>query len=533
MSEIINLINIDNNISKNSIIELTKFIDVSIDKIDKSITIRNRKINFYDLFYLIIKLNIDQLSTYSSCKISFNINTGNNISKSAFINKLMVFDYNYLLTFNNEFINFYYKQFNLTTIQRIIAIDGSEIQLLHSLNLHFKSNSINTYTTGFISNLYDIDNNLPIGFDIYKSSNERLNLMKQLKYINKNDILTADRGYYSIEIINKLISLKINFVFRVKKNNYFILNNLNENEIKNKSFSKLIKYNYNGEQFEFKILKYCYVENIDKKYNIDLLKISIDKNNIKINKIKNKMLSLKNKMLMIKELIKNINKKDRKNLIKNRKDKKIIKNEISDANKLKYDLIKENVINLKIINQHNDYQQSSYFILTNLNINDEKIKEIYKKRWHVETCFKHCKTRLKMNNYDSKNINIIKQNIYATQFILILESFLEKSIKIKKDYYLNKNDMFKTINEFLLIPLIYQTLNKKKIREKKEDNIQKNKKKKIKLKIIDEIIDILLLLSKSIIKKEETNKSKPRIKKRNHGKNKWISRKKQLTINKM
>ena len=45
-----------------------------------------------------------------------------------------------------------------------------------------------------------------------------------------------------------------------------------------------------------------------------------------------------------------------------------------------------------------------------------------------------------MNNYDSKNINIIKQNIYATQFILILESFLEKSIKIDKDYYLNNLD---------------------------------------------------------------------------------------------
>ena len=69
MSKIINLINIDDNISKNSIIELTKFIDLSIDNIDKIITIRKRKIDFYDLFYLIIKLNIDQLSTYSSCKI--------------------------------------------------------------------------------------------------------------------------------------------------------------------------------------------------------------------------------------------------------------------------------------------------------------------------------------------------------------------------------------------------------------------------------------------------------------------------------
>ena len=68
--------------------------------------------------------------------------------------------------------------------------------------------------------------------------------------------------------------------------------------------------------------------------------------------------------------------------------------------------------------------------------------------------------------------------------------------------------MFKTINEFLLISLIYQTLNKTK---------QKN---------INEIIKILSSLSKSIIKKEKTNKSKPRIKKRNHGKNKWVSAKK-------
>ena len=125
-----------------------------------------------------------------------------------------------------------------------------------------------------------------------------------------------------------------------------------------------------------------------------------------------------------------------------------------------------------------------------------------------------------MNNYDSKNINIIKQNIYATQFILILESFLEKSIKIKKDFYFNKNDMFKTIDEFLLMQLIYQTLNKKEIRKR-------NKKKE--LLNIDEMIKILLLLSKSIIKKEKTNKSKQCVKKRNHGKNKWISSKKQLT----
>ena len=267
MSKIIDLINKNNIISKDNIIELTNFIDNSIEKINDIITIRNRKINFYDLFYFIIKYNINLKSTYSSICISFNIDINDDITCSAFKNKLMSFNYEHLLNFNNDLIKFYYKQLNLINVTRILAIDGTEIQLLQSLNSYFKLNSSKTYVTGYISNLYDIDNNIPIAFDIFKSSNERQNLITQFKYINKNDILTADRGYYSIDIINKLLILDINFVFRVKKDNFFLLTNFNKTELTENSFSKLIKYNYNNKNYNFKILKFSNIEIIDKKYN--------------------------------------------------------------------------------------------------------------------------------------------------------------------------------------------------------------------------------------------------------------------------
>ena len=379
MSKIIDLVNKDNIISKDNIIELTNFLDNSIEKINVIVTIRNRKINFYDLFYFIIKYNINLKSTYSSVSILFNIDINNDITTSAFKNKLISLDYKYLLNINNDFINFYYKQFNLINVRRIIAIDGSGIQLLYSLKSDFKANSSKTYTTGYISNLYDIDNNIPIAFDIFRSADERQNLITQFKYINKNDILTADRGYYSIDIINKLLMLDINFVFRVKKDNFFLLKNFNKIELIENNFSKSIKYNYNNKNYNFKILKYSNIEVIDKKYNKDTLSEQVNNNNITINNCKNKLIKLNNKLniikLIYKDLIKNID------IVNNRKEKNIIKLKIKNITALKLDLIVENVKNLKIIKQIINQEQSSYFILTNLNLSDDELKKIYKKRW--------------------------------------------------------------------------------------------------------------------------------------------------------
>ena len=214
-----NLIIKNESILENNIFNLSNFIDKEIKLINEIVTIRNRKINFFSLFYFIIKYNINYDSMYSYNNISFCIDFSMTISTSAFTNKLILFNPLHLLNLNNNFLNFYYETFNLIDSVRYIAVDGSEIQLLASLNSFFKLNSNSNYTTGYISNLYDIDNNIPISFEIFASSNERNNLIKQLNYVKPNDVIIADRGYYSLELINKLLSLKINFVFRVKKNN--------------------------------------------------------------------------------------------------------------------------------------------------------------------------------------------------------------------------------------------------------------------------------------------------------------------------
>jgi hypothetical protein len=319
----------------------------------------------------------------------------------------MSFDNKYFINLINDFIIFYYKQFNLTNLPRYIAVDGSVIQLLHSLNTSFKSNKIKTYTTGYISNLYDIDNQVPIAFELFQSSDERANLIKQFKYLNKNDILIADRGYYSIDIINKLISLEIKFVFRVKKNNIFIIENIkNDKDILDENLDKSIKYNFKDKIYDFRILKYSNVEKINIKHDINTLKQSININNIKINKINIELTELTNKfnitktlnkkMNLIRKTKKTKNKKNKKKLIKNRKRKKELKNLISKNKILKLNLIDDNVKNMKLINEIINYEQSSYFILTNLNINNQEIKQIYKKRWGVETCFRHSKDKLKI-----------------------------------------------------------------------------------------------------------------------------------------
>ena len=53
---------------------------------------------------------------------------------------------------------------------------------------------------------------------------------------------------------------------------------------------------------------------------------------------------------------------------------------------------------------------------------------------------------------------------------------------------------------------------------------------KINMDNINNIINILLILSKSVIKKKEIIKSKPRVTKRSHGKNKWIITNKTINI---
>jgi Transposase DDE domain. len=70
---------------------------------------------------------------------------------------------------------------------------------------------------GKISALYDIENNLIINYNFDKNFNERNYYKRQLKFLIKGDIILADRGYYSEELLEMTDKLGVKCVFRLRK----------------------------------------------------------------------------------------------------------------------------------------------------------------------------------------------------------------------------------------------------------------------------------------------------------------------------
>lgn len=96
---------------------------------------------------------------------------------------------------------------------KYLSVDLSNLYFLNKLSDDFKSNKHNIYTTAHLSCLFDINLQIPINYNLSKSSNERELLVQQFSHINKNDISIADRCYYSDKLINKFIDNKFNFIF--------------------------------------------------------------------------------------------------------------------------------------------------------------------------------------------------------------------------------------------------------------------------------------------------------------------------------
>ena len=167
-----------------------------------------------------------------------------NVSKTAFILKLKLIDCTYFIQLNNIIIKFFYdivdkNNDNNDKKIRFLAIDGSKVNFKKSLYKEFKLSKNKNYTTGNISCLFDIDLKIPINYLLSKSLNERNLLIEQLSNVKTNDILIADRGYFSHDVINKIIENNSNFIFRINKNNNFVTN------IKNNESFSIFNYNHN------------------------------------------------------------------------------------------------------------------------------------------------------------------------------------------------------------------------------------------------------------------------------------------------
>ena len=499
-------------------INLKYTINKTLNEFNDLIFKRDRSLDFNSVFLFICKYNSIDSNSYNSTISSLIIdNIIPNISKTAFILKLKLIDYTYFIKLNNIIIDFFYsvisKNENGNQKPRILAIDGSIAYFKKQLYKEFKLSKNKNYTTGNISCLFDVDNNIPINYLLSKSFNERDLLIEQLSYVKTNDIIVADRGYFSNDVINKIIENNSNFIFRITKNKKFISN------IKNNESSAIFNYIHNGKIYKFKIYKYSTFDKTTLSTK-DITKInkSIHINKIQINKTEKKILhcSLDNQKLLNNK--NNINNNEKNVKIKKEKLSTInilIKENIENKRKLLFDLDeikKENTEYYKKLKKNNS-ENDSYYILTSCYkmSNDELIK-IYLKRWGVETNFRFLKSTFKFNKLNSLNINAIKQNLYSCQFLFIIESLINY---ITPNELINKeNIMINIIKKKDINELIFKNINTKtndnnanKIAKKNIKSINNNKSLTLNL-IGNHLLKNIFITKKKKKEKKEIYKKK-------------------------
>lgn len=145
---------------------------------------------------------------------------------------------------------------------------------------------------------------------------------------------------------------------------------------------------------------------------------------------------------------------------------------------LKKSLKDELIINVKVNNTTIPLKLISYklnegkgdenYYLASTLIDDKSIdfyKDIYHKRWEIETHFKHVKYNQTLANIKSKTLDGIKKDVFANQFVCIISGYIEYLLtnhiqRSKNKYKINTNNCLNLTNTTLL-PLLFYKRNEK------------------------------------------------------------------------
>ena len=229
------------NFVKSKLKTLINNIKSSINKCNENFIKRRNKdpskqLDFKDILF--VSSHLVNTSSYSLSNSHLKICSRKDVSNQAINKRRENMDISLIDDINNDINNdildcIYTGHGNTKNKKgRRIAVDGSQLNL--NKNLHkdgFKLSSNGEYCIGKLSSLFDIDNHIPINYTISKSLNEREILISQLNYVNENDVLIMDGGYYSEVLVNTLIDRNINFIFRMTSSNLFVKNYVNNNTV--------------------------------------------------------------------------------------------------------------------------------------------------------------------------------------------------------------------------------------------------------------------------------------------------------------
>jgi hypothetical protein len=252
---------------------------------------QNEKRNFFNLLSALTKTHANNkpvdliLSQMQIRKDNFKV------SRATIQNARDLFKYFPIRRLNTKLIDVIFK--NAKPRQKIV--DGSIIYLPIAFRKWEYAYSNNGHCCiALLSAVYDAETKIPLSYHIHKTKSEREAFLKQLKFINKGDIVTFDRGYYSEHLFSLLHERGIKVIFRMKddvsivqklidsgKNDILINYDIGKKNVRARLIkydianieALLIKKQFNYEEYdderEVKPDDYYLLTNIVDKYTVD------------------------------------------------------------------------------------------------------------------------------------------------------------------------------------------------------------------------------------------------------------------------
>lgn len=267
----------------NKIFDLQKLLENNLNIANDILFKRKCKISFKDVFYYLIKLVGNSKSSSVTVTSDMILDKFTTATPNAYIKKRKNIPSIFFSMLSNDLLDFHYNITNnlLFNKYRVLCTDGTHSPLSKNLiNDNYDLTKNNTYVDSFINGIYDIYNNTVVHLQLSSLKCERKIYNLQFNYLQKDDIIIHDRGYFSYKLLYDLYSLDVNPIFRMKidrkmniiKNilssnnddNIYIINN-KYTKYKNIKF-RLIKYKINNKIY---ILGTTLIDPI---FTIDILK---------------------------------------------------------------------------------------------------------------------------------------------------------------------------------------------------------------------------------------------------------------------